>query len=257
MRYTYLIVLMLVLLSSTVFAAKTTTVQTAQTDNVLHIEYPPLSEYNMNKKVDMHFHVHDNESFRIESDDDLSCYIHLYNKQGMHIADELMTWDPVYLEYEFSIEPNTIINKSGDYPYIVWCNSSSSANFIANYITMYDYDKENILPVTDQGISIMVLVLSVASIYLIMGFGLRNYFRIDKYNAGSFICWIFSLLVLIGGVLMLFEYFTLGTFYKMLAYFLWANIMMFIIIFIYFIFLIFYTIAKDMTNQKIRKREEL
>lgn len=244
-----------VILCGSVSAVKPiTNVQLTNGNNLITIEYPKIVTFNLNKNNTFHFHIYNSTGYPLTNTTD--CNIHIYDLKGGHIANTKMAWDSTNVEYGYVIHANTIINDTGSYQYIVWCNNTKEAGFVSTTFDMIKYD-DNLVLYNDYYVpSCIALCILISIGCLWLGNSLKGLFLLDKYNAGSFILWVYALINICAGMMIMFEALSFGTFYHMMAYWLYSMLAVTVIIFIYFIFMFAFTMVFKATQLKKQRKEE-
>jgi cbb3-type cytochrome oxidase subunit 3 len=93
----------------------------------------------------------------------ISCWLHVYNSSGKHIADVNQykidhVWD---VQFVMNETDSTIL---GLYSYIVQCNSSTEGGWIAY---SYEVTKDGLPNETE--LSLYIVIVAIAFIFLIIG----------------------------------------------------------------------------------------
>jgi hypothetical protein len=107
------------------------TVVTQINSNVgLQIAYPKTDYVIQNTTTALHFHVYNSTLFALNNSR-VTCKYHLYNQTNYHIMDGTMLPDSNAIDVYFNVN-DTITQKVGVYPYIVWCNSSTEYGYVSS-----------------------------------------------------------------------------------------------------------------------------
>lgn len=98
----------------------------------LTIINPKIEILKQGEPVSFYFHVFNSTGGLIKNNQTtgLNCSFHFYNTSGVHLVETPLTWDSNGLEMEYILNPS-LINKSGTYPYIVWCNSTAETGYLS------------------------------------------------------------------------------------------------------------------------------
>lgn len=140
-------------------AAKST-IGSQSSTNGLEISYPKIEYIPYGTTFDFHVHVHNYSNALVLTNETTQCGIHLYNSNGKLI---LKAYNLDYSEFDFGIELNTtILNHTGTYSYIVYCNTSDQAGFVSNLIEVTNKGHN-----PDEGKTLPFVVAVVSMIFLI------------------------------------------------------------------------------------------
>lgn len=111
------------------------------TSKGLTIMYPPNPFYEVNKNIQLNFHVFNGSNFALNNKTTV-CNIHIYDNKGTPIVEKnQMIMDPNLLDYIYYLNNTVFNNVSSDYPYIMWCNNSVEGGFISGTFTVQDKSK--------------------------------------------------------------------------------------------------------------------
>jgi len=92
------------------------------------IKFPPIFVLKLNEAFEFEFHVHNKTNGVPIINGDVSCDFHLYNSSGKHILE--MNRDTVSHNYDYGFNvAGGNFSYSGDYSYVILCNSSTQGGF--------------------------------------------------------------------------------------------------------------------------------
>jgi hypothetical protein len=153
-----ILLLMLVLLAAGVSAQPFLT-QAGSDTATLTIIYPKVSAYPVNDNFRMHFHVLNSTGYNKKTgDDSMNCSIHVYNQTDSHIVERVLNTDSNGLEWTITLN----ITQTGQFPYMVWCQSDSEDGFVSGdiYITDSGY-------LIDDPVGLVAVTLALAAVFFL------------------------------------------------------------------------------------------
>lgn len=165
---------MLIIISSMVLSVK----PAPQTGVLgLIIIYPKNSFYHNDGNLTFHYHIFNaTNDLQINVSVGLSCYIHVYNGSNKHLIEDKLVLDSNGMELKYAL-PYNITNKTGEYPYLVWCNTTNGqGGFISDSFEITNDGKEK-----EGG---YLLALFIGILPLLIGFLLLKWSDIlgDEHN---------------------------------------------------------------------------
>ena len=120
---------MIFLLFATVVLSVQPTVTIQSSSGSIQIVYPKNEYFLMNTNSKLHFHVHNTTNWLL-TNLTTKCNFHLYNYTGNHVFEGYLPFDSNGMDFYFDLN-TTYTNKAGEYPYLVYCNTSKEAGFLS------------------------------------------------------------------------------------------------------------------------------
>lgn len=155
------VVILLIFVLGFVYAQPQTTV--VVTEEGYLIEIPQTIDV-IKRGVDYHLHAHVlNESTGfIITNETASCDLHLYNSTGNHILKKGLGFEPPF-DFELIIDGGNF-SESGEYSYILTCNSSIKGGFVADRFEVNPSGEDL---GTDEALIYILLTLAVLLLFLL------------------------------------------------------------------------------------------
>ena len=189
-------ILILLLLSASVIGIKPLT-EVNTGDVGLEIKYPKFETLKKAQDYDFEFHVY-NLSNGLAMNEGVTCYFHLYNKLGHHIAELEQSTPSHMYDYGFDIDGNNFTNV-GQYYYNIYCNSSTLGGFASSQfeVTHYGISNDHI------GFNIIAMIIAMcfmSFIFLYFAFNLNE----EHFILKLFLVF-FSMITLMGLAKVIFQ----------------------------------------------------
>lgn len=162
MKRYFILLVILISLSLINSAPPVTQVQQFSEGYVLKVPEDFIIKQNTNYSFMIHVFNISNGLPRTSS---ISCYLHLYDNTGEHIAIIMTNTSEHLFDYEFFIDKYNF-TKTGDYYYNVQCNSSSLGGFMASNILVTPSGNDRI----NTGESIVLTTSLIPMILLLLIF---------------------------------------------------------------------------------------
>lgn len=140
-------------------------------DTGFEIKNPPVLYIRQNADYDFHFRVF-NLTNGVPIIEGVTCYFHLYNQSGNHLARLEDSTVGNQFDYEFSIDKNNF-TETGTYAYIIQCNDSGLGGFVSQdlIITASGEEEPNEIGSAEKDDRLIVFFgLAISIFLLIFGF---------------------------------------------------------------------------------------
>jgi len=155
--------------------------QTETFDEGLTIEHGFLTHYVTNTTIAGNIHVF-NTSNGVPIITGATCYYHLYNSTGQHIANIEESTVSESFDYEFEIDAANFT--IGDYLWIAQCNNSVAGGFLSG---TYEVTNSGQAPTTAHGIIYALLLLTFLVLALVCFYTSYLIDGRDTYSSGHLI----------------------------------------------------------------------
>ena len=159
MRWYALALVFLVLVAPAVVGAPPQS-QTVTGDKVLEVVVPEHTNYLKGTNISFHVHLYNATGIQV-TPLQASCYVHVYAPDGGHLHELVMENDND-IEFEAHIDNTTY---SGQYPYIVWCNTSDSGGFTA---TSFEVSEDGRMADLAYATPIAIIVVALLAFMLVL-----------------------------------------------------------------------------------------
>lgn len=140
-----------------------TVVQVSPSTVALQVVFPKNDYFKLNDSIEFHIHLFNSTGQPFNSSQG-NCTIHLYGPEGQHILNKSMGQDGQDFE---TIINATLINHTGSYPYLVYCNSTEWAGYTSSnfYVT-----NDGLPPLTSvtNGIDLGTISLLIILTFLVV-----------------------------------------------------------------------------------------
>jgi hypothetical protein len=200
MRNLGILIVMLLLMSTIVFAVPAPKTVISESTTGITIKYPLIESYAQNTSMDFYFNLYNSSNgIPFYNNTALSCLFHLYNKEGEHLIDYSLTnrnFDSTHpADIEIKVAGGNYSTK-GEYQYIFQCNTSITGGYVANnfYIT-----KGGLYPADDLLTTFIYILFIISSCGLLFTL-LWNIAKIATMSItvlDIMFSWLFILLMLI------------------------------------------------------------
>jgi len=180
----------------------------------LNIEIQEPNSIITNYPFNMNVHVFNSTDGEIKKAPEVSCYLHVYDYMGIHIAEQQMNFDAIGNEWYLLINASNF-TRNGEYPIIAICNGSNYGGWSSTTITATPNGE---LLTAGRGIAFGVAGICIA---LIIGFLLFTFIRTNEFWAKGltfggmwifFLIWNYGFWIFSTNYLWSISY--LGTFFK-------------------------------------------
>jgi len=205
MKKTFLVFIFVLFIIGIVNAVPhVTTLQNSNPSGTLNIEYPKNTYFQMNSPVVLHFHVY-NSTGSAMFNTTTNCSIHFYNHSGNQIIQQKLSWDSNDIEWKFDLN-NTFTSERTNYPYIVWCDSTTEDGYLSNLL--YIGEKTDVYSTEDKLPVIIILVFIFATLFYLAKNWDFKFFTKDQKDQQS-IMKVFLVVISMWGLLILLRIATL------------------------------------------------
>lgn len=117
------------LLSALIVVAPSPVLQVSNEATTFKVVVPERSSWNKGVNVSFHVHVFNATGYPVRATVAHDCYLHVYNENNRHLLEKKMYFDSNGVEY--AAKTDYVLNDTGEYGYLVYCNGTKGAGFTA------------------------------------------------------------------------------------------------------------------------------